>query len=151
MAWRRPGDKPLSEPMMVSLPTHICVTRPQWVTLRINDYMDWLKNKSVNEWIGGQNNESANKEGTDERMNDGMNEWMNGVVQLRGSMFPVSQHRCWVIFTGDLMMGIGASMWSKINWRGLCTCIISRCVFLQAYVDDISRNMLCIFCLVYYE
>ena len=31
MAWRRPGDKPLSEPMMVILPTHICVTRPQWV------------------------------------------------------------------------------------------------------------------------
>ena len=31
MAWRRPGDKPLSEPMIVSLPTHICVTRPQWV------------------------------------------------------------------------------------------------------------------------
>ena len=31
MAWRRPGDKPLSEPMMVSLPTHICVSRPQWV------------------------------------------------------------------------------------------------------------------------
>ena len=35
MAWRRPGDKPLSEPMMVSLATHICVTRPQWV----NDFM----------------------------------------------------------------------------------------------------------------
>ena len=31
MAWRRPGDKPLSEPMMVKLLTHICVTRPQWV------------------------------------------------------------------------------------------------------------------------
>ena len=30
MAWRRPGDKPLSEPMMVSLPTDIYVTRPQW-------------------------------------------------------------------------------------------------------------------------
>ena len=30
-AWRRSGDKPLSEPMMVSLLTHICVTRPQWV------------------------------------------------------------------------------------------------------------------------
>ena len=29
MAWRRPGDKQLSEPMMVSLLTHICVTRPQ--------------------------------------------------------------------------------------------------------------------------
>ena len=33
MAWRRPGDKPLSEPMMVNLPTHICVTRPQWVNV----------------------------------------------------------------------------------------------------------------------
>ena len=31
MAWRRPGDKPLSESMMASLPTHICVTWPQWV------------------------------------------------------------------------------------------------------------------------
>ena len=31
MAWRRPGDKPLSEPMMVRLPTHKCATRPQWV------------------------------------------------------------------------------------------------------------------------
>ena len=30
MAWRRPGDKPLSEPIMVRLPTHICVTRPQY-------------------------------------------------------------------------------------------------------------------------
>ena len=28
IAWRRPGDKQLSEPMLVSLPTHICVTRP---------------------------------------------------------------------------------------------------------------------------
>ena len=35
MAWRRSGDKPLSEPMMVSLLTHICVTRPQWVNLLV--------------------------------------------------------------------------------------------------------------------
>ena len=41
MAWRRPGDKPLSEPMMASLPTHICVTRPQWVK-EINLYY-WLR------------------------------------------------------------------------------------------------------------
>ena len=33
MAWRRPGDKPLTEPMMARLPTHICVARPQWVKL----------------------------------------------------------------------------------------------------------------------
>ena len=31
MAWRRPGDKPLSDPVVVRLLTHICVTRPQWV------------------------------------------------------------------------------------------------------------------------
>ena len=31
MARRRPGNKPLSEPMRVSLSTHICVTLPQWV------------------------------------------------------------------------------------------------------------------------
>ena len=33
MAWCRPGDQPSSEPMMVRLPTHICVTRPQWITV----------------------------------------------------------------------------------------------------------------------
>ena len=31
MAWRRPGDKPLSEAMMLSLLTHICVAWPQWL------------------------------------------------------------------------------------------------------------------------
>ena len=31
MAWCRLGDKPLSEPVMASLPTSICAARPQWV------------------------------------------------------------------------------------------------------------------------
>ena len=35
MAWRRPGNKPLSEPMMVNLLMHVCVTRPQWVKIQI--------------------------------------------------------------------------------------------------------------------
>ena len=34
MAWRRSGDKPLFEPMMVSLLTHISVTRPRWTSYR---------------------------------------------------------------------------------------------------------------------
>ena len=42
MAWRRSGDKPLSEPMMVSLLTHICVTRPQWVNM-LNCFKDYKK------------------------------------------------------------------------------------------------------------
>ena len=33
MAWRRPGYKPLYEPMMGSILTHICVTRLQWVEI----------------------------------------------------------------------------------------------------------------------
>ena len=36
MAWRRLGDKPLSEQTMVSLLMHICVTRPQWVKYNIS-------------------------------------------------------------------------------------------------------------------
>ena len=35
MAWCRPDDKPLSEPMVVSLPTHTCVNQPQWVHKRL--------------------------------------------------------------------------------------------------------------------
>ena len=35
MSWRRPGDKPLSEPMMILLLTHICVTRGC-------DYLSWV-------------------------------------------------------------------------------------------------------------
>ena len=36
MAWRQPGDKPLSEPMMVSFLMHICITG-----LRIKDTI-WI-------------------------------------------------------------------------------------------------------------
>ena len=53
MAWRRPGDKPLSEPMMVSSLTHICVTRPQWVNLfsknkeQCNSWGTWFYKTSL--------------------------------------------------------------------------------------------------------
>ena len=33
MAWRQPGDKPLSGLVMLSLLTHVCVTVPQWVNV----------------------------------------------------------------------------------------------------------------------
>ena len=41
IAWRRLGDKPLYETMLVSLLTHICVTRPQWVK-RKNSRHHWM-------------------------------------------------------------------------------------------------------------
>ena len=53
MAWRRPCDKPLSEPMMVSLLTHICVTRPQWV----NTWLQYIVQRQlqdetrINIWV----------------------------------------------------------------------------------------------------
>ena len=46
MAWRRSGNKPLSEPMIVRLPTHICVTRPQWV-----NYVISLSSSRIFRWI----------------------------------------------------------------------------------------------------
>ena len=42
MAWRRSGDKPWSEPMMVNLSTHICVTRPQWVSSLVPTHWGWV-------------------------------------------------------------------------------------------------------------
>ena len=37
MAWCQPGVKPSSEAMMVRLPTHTCVSRPQWVKSNFQD------------------------------------------------------------------------------------------------------------------
>ena len=61
MDWRRVGDKPLSEPMMISLPTHICVTQPQWVnvtrTHTLTRVMLWAHQmfvRQVPEWLKQQ-------------------------------------------------------------------------------------------------
>ena len=53
MAWRRPGDKPLSEPTMYRLPTHICVTQPQWVNLE-NFMQQILVDLSARDTASGQ-------------------------------------------------------------------------------------------------
>ena len=49
MAWRLPGDKPLSEPTMVSLLTHICITRPQRVNKRHVASLTWHIRKLANQ------------------------------------------------------------------------------------------------------
>ena len=41
MAYHRSGDKPLSEPMLVSLLTHICVTWPQWLNWLAPGRFEW--------------------------------------------------------------------------------------------------------------
>ena len=41
IAWCQPGDKPLSEPMVFSLLTHICVAQPQWVNSMECKFIIW--------------------------------------------------------------------------------------------------------------
>ena len=48
MAWCWPGDKPLSEPMMDNLLTHICVSRTQWVkVILVMNHDDVIKWKHI--------------------------------------------------------------------------------------------------------
>ena len=56
MTWRRPGDKPLSEPMMVNLLTHICVNRPQWVKNELTEITSRFTEKwSIDHYNGNDN------------------------------------------------------------------------------------------------
>ena len=43
MAWRQPGNKALSEPLMISLLTHKCLTPPQWA--------HWCVVYLINSWF----------------------------------------------------------------------------------------------------
>ena len=46
MAWRRSGDKPLSEPMMISLPTHI------YASLGLNELThQWINHHWFRQWL----------------------------------------------------------------------------------------------------
>ena len=55
MAWRRSGDKPLYETMMVSLLTHLCITRPQWDKPQLHDinivFMGYLMQNTGTQYI----------------------------------------------------------------------------------------------------
>ena len=53
MALRQLGDKPLSEPMMVGLLTHICVSRPQWVNA-LRSEQAWLLLQTTFLKVNGQ-------------------------------------------------------------------------------------------------
>ena len=51
MAWCHPGDKPLSRPMIVRLPTHICVTQRQWVKHMI---FQWVGHMNMSPCTGNR-------------------------------------------------------------------------------------------------
>ena len=62
MSWRRPGDKPLSEPIMVSLPMHIRVIRPQWVKTLMQIQYKYIRdmNAKLNKNLRSENDSPAN-------------------------------------------------------------------------------------------
>ena len=53
MTWCRPGSKPLSEPTMLSLLVHICITQPSWVKHNQNFY--WPMHQENKAIIGSDN------------------------------------------------------------------------------------------------
>ena len=50
MVWLRPVDNPLSGPMMVTLLTHICLTRPQCLTVLMMLAMEIKIHMQVSKW-----------------------------------------------------------------------------------------------------
>ena len=64
MAWRCPGDKPLPEAKLVSLLTHICITRPQWFnkdSLKAVHYWPFVRESTSYWWIASER--ASNVEG----------------------------------------------------------------------------------------
>ena len=101
MAWRRLGDKPLSEPMLVSLLTYICVTRPQWVNTRSEVW--WHSKYMIN--IAFRNTSNLWK--------NFCIQWSNRSIiwsQIKGSLI-VSFTACWCSQQKTLIM--------RCNWT--CT------------------------------
>ena len=84
MACRRSWDKPLSQPMMVSLLTYRCVTRPQWLNSIECDasigYLIHLFNSPRDEYIR-QCALSASIE---------IIAWHRGLVQIETEMLPLT-------------------------------------------------------------
>ena len=50
MAWHWPADKPLSEPMIVVLATHICIIRPPMSQLRLQRLKGILDQHLISHW-----------------------------------------------------------------------------------------------------
>ena len=118
MAWHQPGDKPLSETMMVILPTHICVTRPQWVNTPLLDKSLYEVGNQINIYhacwypifLCQQVSSSKNK--TDYKTSKLLSLWFNS---QREQNQPMSCHQIQIIhITG--------------NWE----CVVApKCTFLR--------------------
>ena len=146
MAWRRPGDKPLSEPMMVRLPTHICVTQPQWVNtvmkcwkfvnmfwltdaFRIcsecNIWLEWYKALLADDWANiSWDWPFLSKQTVLPYWNKSL--LLSCLFFSRNWCF-VKHMRAWYmnVYVGDLSFGPQKwSMWDESHHEGIVWCII---------------------------
>ena len=83
MTWHRPGAKPLSESMIVSLVRHICVTRPQWVKitmLRSHYNMVQYNTNCLTHWPLCDLNEITNKSNF---QSDFIDWWLNWSISCK--------------------------------------------------------------------
>ena len=118
MAWRRPGDKPLSEAMMVSLLTHICVARPQWVNIF---GCKWLIHLIINYVPPGEKN---NRRETVITINNICCPWhsMTWWRHQNGNIFRVTGHLCgeftghrWILHTRASDAELWCFLWSTLE------------------------------------
>ena len=90
MAWRRPGDKPLSEPMLASLLRHICIILPQRLNTRIATRFHKFSSAILNYHLVN-NDDKASLESTETSMKISL--LFSSAVQHCGCRWP-STVRC---------------------------------------------------------
>ena len=137
MAWRRPGDKPLSGPMIVSLLTNICVTRPQWVKEHksygefITNYLNlptyaacggsivWMLRKLTVFW------------------------WRCAVLHVSQALQRLLHHKVWMHQCGEFEMGAPTVLISfPLNWVWWHTSILldrlwfTLCILYDSKLDS---------------
>ena len=99
MTWRRPGDKPLSEPMMVWLLMHICVARPQWVnTLPYVTEMLFVKSDKIVLGNGPSNNQNHGKSQYKQAFHDDAMTWKRFPLYWSPPSTKAGMHNFWVFW-----------------------------------------------------
>ena len=88
IAWCRAGNKPLSETMVVNLPTHICVTWPQWVNSASFIEMYW----------------SLRQDSYHPRRHWRMTSWHGNIFHITGPLWGESTCHWWIPLTKGPIM-----------------------------------------------
>ena len=153
MAWRRPGNKLLSEPIMFSLLTHICVTQPQWVNPIRYAYdfvvlCYWPFVQGIRRWLVNSPHKGQWRGALMfSLICDWINAWVNNreagdlrhyrahydvtvMISIQSDLFILMHQSCFIC-TGTI---IWLSKWHLCNperWGVNSACIYQLCVYLM--------------------